>query len=448
MDRAAGRLYRTFTNQEARRLVQQYAPAALDQLPPIIRRIVLRQVTNYLQSQGQAAVEGLTRYIENTIRQTIEDQPARHLPSDGQSYEEFATTPIEFTEQELEERRRFQRHFGIDLGIEDDTATTEEPVMAMARVAPSGSLADTAGRTSETPVTIPPTITYGLQDTHTTILPTCFYFSAVNLSTSDPLTLRLRLNSFNDIITTGVINASIQTAGERLFINRKVANHTYNLQYLSTAMANFPGFPSTLGQGTDPEVWYRDYFKELYEFYTVLGVEYEIVLANPRDNGRHCLVAYSIETNGPSGATALPTNIQLRDLQGQKQVQYVNCQARTTQTDSEFQIIKGTYKPGQAKRDVTNDSDVKLWTTTTANATPSYIEALQLMFYQHPLAHSATNVDGANADLGYNLMAQVRMKYIVQFKQLKQNVRYPTAFPSPVPAEGPEKFPTAANPFV
>lgn len=317
--------------------------------------------------------------------------------------------------------------------------------MAMARVATTGDLTDTTGRTSETPVMIPPTITYGLQDTHTTILPTVFWFSAVNLSTTLPLTLKLRLNSFNDIIcgTTNIKNA-ISTAGERVFIQHKVANTDITTTVTDTTMDTWNQFPATIGNDDDPEVWYRDYYKNIYQYYTVLGVEYEITYINPRDNGRHCLVAHTVETSGLGGATFLPETTSLKDLYGMKQIQFTNVQSRHTETDSEFQIIKGTYKPGSAKRDVSNDGDVKLWTTTTADATPSYVEALQLMHFAHPLSHNATSLTSTN---GYQLMCQVRLKYIVQFKQLKQGVRYPTSVPLASTA-GEASFPNSANPYI
>lgn len=317
--------------------------------------------------------------------------------------------------------------------------TTTEPMLAASRME-SGGIADTSGRTSETPVSIPPTITYGLQDTHTTILPTVFWFSCTNLSQTTPLTLRLRLNSYNDIICGSTnIKASIPDQTPYM-INRKVADKTYN-STISTALATFPPFPDTIAENGDPKCWYKPYWDALYEYYTVLGVEYEIIYNNPRAGGRHNLVAYTVETTGTTQSTSIAQETPLRDLYGFKQVRFENVQCRDNSMQQCFSIIKGNYKPGQAKRDVSNDGDVKLWTRTAANATPTYLEALQLMHYAHPLALSREE----DSALGHNLLVQVRMKYIVQFKQPKQSMKYPmtTASELAIPA-----FPNAANPYM
>jgi hypothetical protein len=318
--------------------------------------------------------------------------------------------------------------------------TTTEPTLQAARME-SGGIADTSGRTSETQVSIPPTITYGLQDTHTTILPAIFWFSCTNLSQTTPLTLCLRLNSYNDIICgTTNIKASIPDQTPYM-INRKIADRTY-AAITSTNLANFPAFPDTIPEDGDPKCWYKPYWDSLYEYYTVLGVEYEIIYNNPRAGGRHNLVAYSVETDGTTQATRIPQDTPLRDLYGFKQVRYENVQCRDNSMQQPFAIIKGNYKPGQAKRDVSNDSDVKLWTRTGgATTTPTYREVLQLMHYAHPLALSREE----DSALGHNLLVQVRMKYIVQFKQLKQSAKYPNTAATALVVPD---FPNAANPYM
>jgi hypothetical protein len=323
--------------------------------------------------------------------------------------------------------------------------TTAEPMLAMSMTAPAGSIADTSGRTSETPVSIPPTITYGLQDTHTTILPCCFYFSIINLDVTTPTTMCLRLNTFNNIIDTGSaeIKNSINANTSRQVINYKAIDTTYSAAVLSGNMATtLTPYPWIFAENGDPEVWYRQYFTEMYSYYTVLGCEYEITYFNPRSGGRHNLVAYTIETTGTTDSTRLPTDASLQDLQAFKQVRYENVGSRDNSTIVPYTIIKGTYKPGTAKRDVSNDGDVKLWTQTAGNATPSYKEVLQLMHYVAPLSSASSETPTIS---GHNLQVQVRMKYIVQFKQLKQGIKYPAATATTVTQSN---FPTAANPFI
>ena len=43
-------------------------------------------------------------------------------------------------------------------------------------------------------------------------------------------------------------------------------------------------------------------------------------------------------------------------------------------------VIKGTYKPGQAKRNIVNDGDVKTWTATSTTL-PNLKEILTLNFW-------------------------------------------------------------------
>ena len=86
-----------------------------------------------------------------------------------------------------------------------------------------------------------------------------------------------------------------------------------------------------------------------------------------------------------------------------------------TQSKGEgYTVIRGTYKPGQAKRNIVNDGDVKTW-TATGTALPNLKELLTLNFCKHPLAYADT----------YNANMQISLKYIVQYKDLKQQARYP-----------------------
>lgn len=300
----------------------------------------------------------------------------------------------------------------------------------MSMSAPTNSIANTEGRTGETPVSIPPTITYGLQETHTTILPTIFWMSAPGLSYS-PTTLGIRLNSIYDIIDTGTINSTITN---NQFWTKKcgTANHSLTTGY------NFPR------EFTAPNLtvncWYRDTWDKLYQKYTVLGCEYEIIAHMPAIDGERALIAETIETEGTANSTVLPTDIALFDIYGMKNVNYHQV-GNNDATVQPMTIIKGTYKPGSAKRDVSNDGDVKLWTDPTQ--APAYKESLRLYFYRHPL-HVSTDVqDSSTSQCNVNI--QVRLKYIVQYKQLKQSARYPVTGST---ATDGIIFPSSAHPYV
>lgn len=293
-------------------------------------------------------------------------------------------------------------------------------------------------------MSIPPTITYGLQDTHTTILPCTFYYTLLNLDESSPTTMCLRLNTFNNIIDSGNIKGQILAGTPRQIINYKAVDRDYTTATTAASMATtLSSYPWVMPEDGQPEVWYRQYFNDLYAFYTVLGCEYEITYFNPRSGGRHNLLAYTIETDGTTGATRLPIDATIQDLQAFKQVRYENVGCRDNSMITPYTIVKGTYKPGSAKRDISNDGDVKLWTQTAANATPTYKEVLQLMAYCGPL--SSQGGSDAPTLTGHHLQVQVRLKYIVQFKQLKQGIKYPAATATTITTSN---FPTAANPFL
>ena len=78
------------------------------------------------------------------------------------------------------------------------------------------------------------------------------------------------------------------------------------------------------------------------------------------------------------------------------------------------QVFRGTYRPGQGKRAVSNDEDVKTWTQVTQ--LPSYKEDLHFMCYRAPFADPSSIV-GCNWRL--------HLRYIVQFKELNEALRYP-----------------------
>ena len=326
--------------------------------------------------------------------------------------------------------------------------------MRVANQSGGGGLADTAGRTSETAVTIPPTITYGLQETHTTVLPAICWFSAPNLLLDyKPKTFAFRLNSIYDLMTVGTIQTDVQDGNK--FWTKKCGETNY-----AGGAATGYAFPSenwTYASGFYP--WYRDYWEKLYMYYTVLGCEYEIVISNPGIAGRKALVAHSIQTVGSNNSTSvsLGIDVPLKELYGMKNIHFDEIHGRDNGVGkNNVSIISGTYKPGTALRDVSNDGDVKLWhktNTTGTGETPVYTERLQVMSYLHPMSTAGVEADGVTGSTtspdflrsDVHLNFQVRLKYIVQFKQLRQEVRFPISGTT----AGPNiQFPAVATPYV
>lgn len=274
----------------------------------------------------------------------------------------------------------------------------------------------------ETPIIIPPTITYGLQDTHTTIIPVVFWLSLPNLRHDYNTCFGIRLNSPWQILTSGTLTQGDYPAPGSLW-SKKVLDKNY-LTVGPTAQQPYHQFPEPL-TSINPTPWWRTYWLRNYSYYTVLNCEYEIEYHNPCGSDKNALIAHTIETSGNASARKLPAYSRLSYLYGQKNIQYKQVHSYDYAGDrmANFQTIYGNYKPGQAKKDVSNDGEVKLWTPN--GEPPPYVEQLQLLHYQAPLSGSNLNDNQGDITTGYNLNVQVRLKYTVQYKQLKEACYYP-----------------------
>lgn len=263
----------------------------------------------------------------------------------------------------------------------------------------------------ETPISIPPTLTYGLQDTHTTIIPLTTYFSATKLDISSPLVY--------DIFTTNPYNPILDTPSSPTFttgtwtINTKGMWNKSIIASSTGTSTNNLDFPNT----NDVPAWWN-YWTTIYDYYTVLSCEYDITFVNTTtSSGADALIGSMLQ----SGGNRVYESIPLKDAQCLKNMQWHECYQNTVSNPTEPHRchIRGTYKPGQARRNVVNDDDVKTWTATSSS--PSLDERLSLFMFAHPLHY--TNPSTVNT----NLICQVRLKYIVQFKDLNERAKYPTS---------------------
>lgn len=316
----------------------------------------------------------------------------------------------------------------------DADGTAEIAPMSALTTSNTGGVADTSGRTGETPVSIPPTITYGLQDTHTTILPAVMWLTAPDLNYGG-LVMGLNMTSIYNCFSEGILSTHFDPTK---FWNKKAGPGVYSLN--DTNGYTYPITQGATQTGGIPNLipWYRRYWENLYQFYTVLGCEYEITMHLPSTTGTRALVAHSIQTSGTQDATLLPKETNLGDMLAMKNVQYTQI-ANNNNTTNPFTTLKGVYKPGSAKRDVANDGDIKLWTEVSAS--PTYKEILQIHFYKHPFSvDSRTNEPNQ-----VNINLEVKLKYIVQYKQLLQSAKYPIGTATATECN---KFPNQAQPYM
>lgn len=268
----------------------------------------------------------------------------------------------------------------------------------------------------ETPISQYPSLTYGLQETHTTILPWVGWCAvAMDKASAIPVKMSLRMNSIWDMFPNAI--TASPGDGDPFTTPGMYGKPT---EGAGIAASNVR-FPRSMAAGTNANErpQWRDYWVQLYEYYTVLGCEYELVIENPTElAGGSVLVAHEFDSysdvEGASGNVMPVTSIE--EIMNFKGIRYENVGDNSFNSgNGNVKIIKGTYKPGQIKRNIVNDGDVKTW-TKTGSALPNMKEFLQVLFVKHPMAYANT---------GYAVNVQIKLKYIVQFKDLRKQARYP-----------------------
>lgn len=289
-------------------------------------------------------------------------------------------------------------------GMEIDGGEPESAPMAARASAPGPG--NTVSK--ETPISNYPSLSYGLQETHTTILPWTGWCSVTGLRQDFPRQLKLRMNAPYDMVidTIQAVPGTVPTDGYEGF---------YNIPIKENTTFGTTTFPETMTTMERP-AW-RDYWAQLYEYYTVLGCEYKITIVNPTSHvGASAIVGKQFDSNSDAATTTgnvMPLT-KLSEAMAFKNISWeVINYSRSEVANRNVGIIQGTHRPGQTKRNIVNDGDVKTWTAT--GSIPNLRDVLTLNFYRAPLAwHN-----------GVGLNMQIELKYIVQFKDLRLQARYP-----------------------
>ncbi|KAG7386366.1 hypothetical protein PHYBOEH_008712 [Phytophthora boehmeriae] len=84
-------------------------------------------------------------------------------------------------------------------------------------------------------------------------------------------------------------------------------------------------------------------------------------------------------------------------------------------------IFSGEYKPGMFRRNINLDSEVENWTAVTTN--PALPEKLLIRIKPVNDGISVSDANIYGDDLRYKI--QVKLNYLVEFKQLKQGLQWP-----------------------
>lgn len=255
---------------------------------------------------------------------------------------------------------------------------------------------------------------YGLPETITAVMPSHFYISAfVPGDRNDYTAFQLRLTSMLDQMVTSVTNP---VGG---------AAYTPGIFSAVAPTSNQSSWPSTIVNPTysglaDSSQW-RAYYHKVYQYYRVLGIEWELTIQNAQHNvGNDLLFFTYIDTFSSSNSTNVhPNNAKVGEIMYWPDVRWHV--VRSNQDGSgehTWSTIKGYYYPGRVKQNVENDEDVKTW--SKVGTSPALSEMLTVGVAKTPFnTTSATAVHGCNI--------RVSMRKIVQYKDLQPAFRWPAA---------------------
>lgn len=320
------------------------------------------------------------------------------------------------------ERKRLRRGYVNEKGeFTEETEMEEAPeVNAKALSAnASSSNSSNGGHTAKESKILNIPHHYGLPEADDVMIPFTFYFSGSPAGTTagDALDFRIRMTSLADVFVDSVTTSP--TAGgvtsETLYTH--MITHTAPNTWPDPAIS----FPSTMTAGggfnTERGTW-RDFFAKQYDYYVIKQCEWEITMQNQyAGSNADLIVAIAEEAYGSSSSgNVVPDDSQLAVAESYPGLRWGLVKSNTTAAPRQnIHTFQGTYYPGSANKNVRNDEDTKTWTPTTS--TPTLTEQLHVMVWRAPFNQSIGSCQG------FNCRVHLRMR--VQFRDLKQPLRYP-----------------------
>lgn len=436
-------------------------------------QIYAREIRNYLAAAGVYGVGRIVQRLAEAITDGIQDrivQASQDLVEAVQSRApavaetirneigEFVTEftrgsqPLAAAHQAIQSDSMPER-IRESAGMQSQSNLLESDKMSQVAAPERNVAARTAASTSasssgqkgnkETPVYYHKP-TYGLRETQTVILPVTFYFSAAMMDKQTPLIFKFRTNHYRQTLNAQpFVAVNLNPLTLITDAQRTLQKSFYNIQMQTNASGFMPNsggiapysytgplFPKTFTSGSSTIVpAYSDYWEEYYDYFTVLNCNYEVAIQNAMTNVNHDLViSYHQESQGPSGTSGvIPDIATYHDSLILPQLNWKHIGPRTQDGNgSDTVVLRGNIEPGDARRDVVNDEDIKTW--TAIGSQPSLEENMRIHFWaaptnqQYPLANtSGTSISPTKCNV------QVTLKYTVQFKDLKPQARWPTA---------------------
>ena len=174
--------------------------------------------------------------------------------------------------------------------------------MEQQRVGPLALRASGPGgnpQSKETPISQNTGLSYGLPETHTTILPYTGFISARNLAHDAPLQIAIRSNSIVDMLTFRGHANFLGAAGT------PGAGKEFIAAPLTTGGVISGTYPIEINAGAAERPQWKDYWFALYDYWTVLSMKYRITVLNPSNvRGSDLIVGKQMDSySGTAGST-------------------------------------------------------------------------------------------------------------------------------------------------
>jgi hypothetical protein len=214
---------------------------------------------------------------------------------------------------------------------------------------------------------------------------------------------------------------------------------------------------ATTDSATRQARWW-DFYAGMYNYYHVVSCRYNIRVENLSTEPFHAYVMFCNDSIPPTGATnqdiQLWSGVQHKNVgpvgyavqsDGFVETAYIRNLGNTDQPNQEnvttyvagddtYQSgnmlsapgsstcsFSGEYRPGQFKREIRNDAEVENWSLTNTN--PALPEHLLLRVKPWTDEYTTTGAGVAGDDLKFRLWVQ--LEYLVEFKELKDGLRWP-----------------------
>lgn len=294
---------------------------------------------------------------------------------------------------------------------------------------------------------------YGLQDTHTCVLPLKVHFCGKKLNQRS-IQFVIKTNSIYDSLKTTL--QSIPTSGtlnDKTFYSGLWKNSGDGVTFSDCYKPN-SGIDGGDNQNAGIEhMYWRNYFAKFYKNYHVVGCDVNLTIQNLGDVPLQVgMLTYSDETEPPSelvqGGDA-GININVFDAwKHTKRIYIPACNstyASTTKKITDFEKGRKTLheqiSPGDAPKEgrelhkVTNGQvQSEVWTAT--GSSPSHMEYLGIYMWTDILTEEES----------WKFNCELNLKYIVQFRDLKKSFEYITGQGSNYPMPGEyDGMPTMAD---